>query len=439
MRWNMKVVCKWMSSAAVVLLAMAVPDGAAAEVVTLEEVEEIALRNQARWQAIEATTVQAASEVDAARALKMPTFWLNVMGVLAPGSNIERVPTTDGREVNVRASPTVSERGAFRPNVRYEGTIDMRAPLYDGQTRASLKAAEAYRAAAMASADASRETVLAMVRAAYLDWLATYLDHGFAVTSASEAKAQRERMASRVSDGDIPVADLDTALYQELEAELVASDAAARLDSAMRLLESALGTDLAPDAEPDIALLSIRSNESDSDRKWDKWEIEALELRRDAAREEAEMYRKARVPVLAVVGQTGLAGVNERVFPMYRIGVNFSVPLWDGGRAISLAHAADARALELDADARDARLDRIDERDQALIERRKADEQMSLVDGLVYVSQKRVIQAQTSYDLGAGDLESLADAREALRDSQSRRVQVQVARAHAILRLGDLD
>jgi hypothetical protein len=51
-----------------------------------------------------------------------------------------------------------------------------------------------------------------MVRAAYLDWLATRLDHGFAATSARAARAQRQRTSARVGDGDRPTADLDTAL-----------------------------------------------------------------------------------------------------------------------------------------------------------------------------------------------------------------------------------
>jgi outer membrane protein TolC len=431
----MNVVCNWtnrIAAVVAVLVVMLAHERASAEVVTLQELEEQALENQARWEAVEATTTQADAELRAARARKMPSFWMNVMSVIAPGSAIERVLTTDGREVNVQASPTVRETGAFRPNVRYEGTIDMRAPLYDGQTRASLKAAEAYRAAALASAGASRETVLAMVRAAYLDWLATHLDHGFASSAASEAKAQRARTASRVEDGDRPPAELDTAHYQELQAELAASDAASRLDTARRLLESAVGAELPPGAEPDTTLLSVDSRASGAERKW---EIERLELRRDAARQEARMYRKTRVPVLALIGQTGLAGINERVFPMYRLGLNLSVPLWDGGRAISLAHAADARAIELDALSRDARLERQDEKERAVIERKNAEAQLMIADSLVAVSEKRVDQAETSYDLGAGDLEAVADARAALRDAQARRVQIQVARADAVLRL----
>jgi len=431
----MNMVCNWTNrlvALGATIVGLLAPEGAAAEVVTLQELEEQALRNQARWEAVDAATTEADAEVRAARAQKMPSFWMNVMGVIAPGSDVERVLTTDGREVNVRASPTVRETTAFRPNARYEGTIDMRAPLYDGQTRASLKAAEAYRAAALASADASRETVLAMVRAAYLDWLATHLDHGFAVTALTDAKQQRERSALRVDDGERPPSELDTARYQELQAELAASDANARLDAARRLLESAVGTELPPDATPDATLLSVDTGATRSEKKWD---IQALELRRDAARKEAEMHRKTRVPVLAVIGRTGIAGVNEQVFPMYQLGLNLSVPLWDGGRAISLAHAAEARAVELDALARDARLERTDEWTEARLERENAEAQLVIADALVTVSEKRVGQAEASYDLGAGDLESVANARAALREAQSRRAEIQVARADAVLRL----
>jgi len=439
MRWNMNVVSNWKGRAATMVVAVAAmlsPAGAAAEVVTLQELEELALQNQAHWQAVEATTSQAGAEVDAARAGKMPTFWMNVSAVVAPGSDIERVQTVDGRDVNVRASPTVQESTAFRPNVRYEGTIDMRVPLYDGRTRAAIKAAEAYRAAAQASSGASREMVLVMVRTSYLDWTANHLVHGFAVTSAEEARAQRERIEARVADGDRAESELDAARYEELQAELVAADALARAVGAKRLLESAVGTELSAEAEPDTQLLAIDTVDSDSD---DGSEVEALERQRDAARQEARMHRRGRVPVLAVIGQTGLAGVNDQVFPMYRLGLNLAVPLWDGGKAIAMAHAADAQATELDARARDAQIARNDERQQALLDREHAEKRLALANSLVSVSEKRVEQAQASYDLGASDLEAVADARAALRDAQSRRVQIQVARADAILHLNGED
>lgn len=439
MRWKMKVVSNQtchITAVAIMLVATLEPKSATADVVTLQELEIQALENRERWEEVEATAAQASAEVDAARAAKMPTFWMNVTTLAAPGSNIERVLNTDGVEVNVRASPTVRERRAFSPNARYEGMIDMRAPLYDGQTRASLRAAQASLAAAQASVNASKETVLAMVRAAYLDWLATHLDHEFASESSDEATAQRKRTAARVQDGQRPPAELDTARYQELESQLLTEDAAARLAAARRLLESAVGMQLPPGSEPDRSLLAIDAD-ADAASSLPTWEAEALELQQDAARQQADMFRKARVPALAIVGRTGLAGVNDQVFPMYQLGLSLSVPLWDGGQAVSLAHAADARASALQARARDARLQREGEHEQARIDRRNAERQLALADRLVALSEKRVIQAQDSYDLGAAELEEVVEARAALRDTQSRRVQIQVARADAILRLDE--
>lgn len=437
MRWNMNAVCKWkgqVSTAMVVLGAALAPTAAAAEVVTLQELEELALQNQTRWEAVDARSARTAAEVDAARAGKMPTFWLDVTGVVAPGSDIEQVQTIDGRAVNVRASPTVQERTAFRPNIRYDGTIGMRAPVYDGQTRAAVEAAEAYRAAAQASSGASRHAAVALVRASYLHWLANHLVYGHAATSAEEAKAQRERIAARVADGDRPGSELDAARYEELQAELVAAEALAQTVVAKRHLESAVGIELSPGAEPDGDLLQIESQEAGTDAGL---EIAALERQRDAARQEARMHRKSRVPALAVIGQTGVAGVNDTVFPMYRLGLQLAVPLWDGGRAVAMARAADAQAAELEARARDAEVSLNGERQRALIDRKHAEEQLTLADKLVSVSEKRAGQAQARYDLGAGDLEAVADARAALREAQSRRVQIQVARTDAVLRLDE--
>lgn len=414
------------------LAALIVPEAASAEVVTLAELEAIALQSRARWEAIEASTERADAEVDAARAGLRPSFWMNVGAVAAPGSNIERVESTDGRVVNVRASPTVGERTAFRPNARYEGTLQLRAPLYDGQSRAAIDAAEAYHAAARASSTASRQQVLAMVRGSYLDWLAAYLDHDYATAASEHATAERQRIADRIADGDVPASDLDAGRYQELQAELQAADAWARLTDARLAMESAAGVELSPDARPDLALLDIEASETDAGADWD---AEALEREQDAARQEARMHRKSRAPVLAVVGQTGVAGVNDQVFPMYQLGVNLAVPLWDGGRAVAMANAADARALELGAHARDARLASDDERAQALLDRQQAERQLVLAGELVTVAERRVEQAEESYELGEGSVEAVASARTDLRQAQMQHVQIQVIRADAILRL----
>jgi outer membrane protein TolC len=237
-------------------------------------------------------------------------------------------------------------------------------------------------------------------------------------------------------DGDRPQSELDAGRYQELQAELVAADALAKAVAAKRGLEAAVGSELPPEAEPDTQLLETDSMNADSSGGR---EVEALELESVAARQEAQMHRNSRIPVLALIGQTGLYGINENVFPSYRLGLSLAVPLWDGGRALAMARASDAQAAELDARARDAQIVRDDQREQALLDRQHAEDQLSLANDLVSVSEKRVEQARTSYDLGAGSVETVAEAHAALRDAQSRRVQIQVARADALLRLSEED
>jgi len=433
----MNVVCDWKAQARAVVVAlvtMLVPGVAAAEVVTLQELEELALQNQERWEAVEATATQASAEVDAARAGKKPSFWVNAAAEAAPGSFIEQVQTIDGKVVNVRASPTIRENMAFRPNVRYEGTIQMDAPLFDLRTTAAIKAAEAHRLATRASSQASRQNVLIMVRGAYLDWMATHLVHAFATASAEEARVQRERTAARIAEGDRPGSELDSARYEELQADLVAADALASTIAAKRALEAAVGTELSPEAEPDVRLLEIESTEVDSEPGW---EVEALEHQSNAAHHQAHMHHKSRLPTIAAFAQTGVAGINEQVFPMYRLGLSLAVPLWDGGRALAMGRAAEAQASELDARAQEARVAKEDARKQALLDREHAEEQLAIADSLVAISKKRVEQARTRYELGATDLDTVAELRAALRDAETRRVQIQVARADAVLRLDE--
>ncbi|MFA9472420.1 MAG: hypothetical protein ACERNK_17755, partial [Deltaproteobacteria bacterium] len=65
----MSVLCNWKCQAAaavVALAAMLTPAGVSAEVVTLEELEELALQNQARWEAVEARSAQAGADVNVA-------------------------------------------------------------------------------------------------------------------------------------------------------------------------------------------------------------------------------------------------------------------------------------------------------------------------------------------------------------------------------------
>ncbi len=423
--------------AALVGVACALWSGsAAAEVVTLQELEDLALRNQANWEAVDARADRAEAEVSLAKAGRRPTIVLDAAGYAAPGARIVDVETVEGDLATVSASPRVSDPGAFLARARYDGTIRIRAPLYDfGRTKAAIESAETYRAAANARAAASREDVIAGVRTSYLLWLEAFVVQELAMTSAEDAAKQRARVEARVEDGDRHGADLDDAQYDEAQEQLAAADAQARLVSARRELEYMVGSTLSPTAEPDITLLDLEPSETP--RKLASSEIGAIERERDAAQLEARMHRRTRAPVLAAVGQTGFTGVDRNVFPMYRLGITFAVPLYDAGVALARAHAIDAQATELDALLRDKRLAERDEADRASLDRAHAEAQLDIVEALVAVCEKRVERAQARYELGAGELDDISAARAALRHAESRRVRIRVARADAILRLDD--
>jgi outer membrane protein TolC len=238
-----------------------------------------------------------------------------------------------------------------------------------------------------------------------------------------------------VEDGDRTGADLGDAQYDEAQERLAAADARARQVTAKRQLEYAVGSTLSPTAEPDLSLLALEAG--DTEPSIASSEIDAIERERDAAHLEAKMHRRTRAPVLAVAGQTGFTGVDDNVFPMYRLGLTFEVPLYDAGSALARARAAEARADELDAHLREKKIAQQDEQRQATLDREHAQEQLEIVDTLVAVCEKRVERAQARYEIGAGELDGISAARAALRDAESRRVRIRVARADAILRLAD--
>jgi len=404
--------------------------------VTLQELEVLALHNQAQWEAVDARAAQADADVSLAKARRKPTVTLDVAGYAAPGSQIVNVTTADGGLATVRASPRVSDPGAFLARARYEGIIHLSAPLYDfGRTKAAVESARLYREAARARAGASRDEVVLSVRASYLAWLEAHVVHRLAAKSAEEAKRERLRVQARVEEGDRPGADLDDARYHEVQEQLAAAEAKAPLLAARQQLEYAVGAKLSPTAVPDLGLLDAESPKDRSSPALS--EIDALKRERNAARLEARMHRTTRRPALAVSGQTGLSGIDDNVFPMYRLGMTLAVPLYDGGRALAQARAIDAHAAELDAELQDRKAAAQDAKQRALLDRAQAEEQLQIVDSLVAVSEKRVERAEARYEIGAGDLDAIASARASLRDAESRRVHIRVARTDAMFRLAD--
>lgn len=409
-----------------------VPRVAGAQVVTLEELETLALKNDARWAMTDVQSREADARMALAKAGRKPTFLLDLDAAAQPGTQIVQVPTLEGETATVRSAPPVGQPNAFRVDPVYHAEFTMHAPLYDfGRTRTAIEAAQTQRAVSSAWDSQDSEALLRRLRASYLSWLYAHSVHHWTTESATDALAQRDRVAQRVQDGERPGADLTAAQHEALERQLAATDSQAELDRARRRIEQLVGEPLPPKAEPDTRLLTLQTPD---DAEPASAEADALMRESEVARLEAGTLRKSRRPVLAATARTGVRGVGNDVFPGYRLGVNLAVPLWDGGKIAAEAELAEAQAMELEAEAAQSRSAAQSAQEQARADRLSAETQLPLAEQLVAVAEERVEQAEASYELGLGGLDDIASARTALRAAQSRLVSVQVARADAILR-----
>jgi outer membrane protein len=85
-------------------------------------------------------------------------------------------------------------------------------------------------------------------------------------------------------------------------------------------------------------------------------DLQSLQLQADAARLQAGAIRKERLPVVGVLADYGLSQRNGRNYlPTYDLGVQLSVPIFDGFRREGRVSEQESVARDLDARARDLR------------------------------------------------------------------------------------
>src|SRR6185312_13921326 len=138
-------------------------------------------------------------------------------------------------------------------------------------------------------------------------------------------------------------------------------------------------------------------------------------------------------PVLSANAQAGLQGLNENLFPVYRVGVSLIVPLWDGGTEAASRSQALARGAQLgaQADALERAEVRAGKRSQTL--QRQAERRIGVADKLVTTCRKRVAQLEEASPLAAASYAELADARSALSRAETELVLARALRAQVML------
>jgi outer membrane protein TolC len=414
------------------------PRPAAAEIVPLTALETAALRNRPALAADAARSSAAQAEIDQAQSAYYPRLLLNAQSVAAPGRSLVHVrdvydsPTAEPYLVQ-GARPLARGLSSLSPVLQNQVGVQLDSNLYDfGRTRASLDVGRARYASAEAEEEATRTAIVRSVRGAYLGWLSASELYAIAAQAATDAESRRTRVEALIGEGVRPKAELSPARADEMLAKLELERARGELETAKLDLALAVGSELPASAEPDRSLLQ---SESDVQPAPTDPSARALELEQQAAVASARAQDKLTAPLLSANALAGLRAQGFTPFPVYAVGVAFTMPLWDGGSAKAGAAAARAHAQELGARRRQHEQQREGELALARLDARNAVARMQTAQALLEVCDQRVSEAEQSYELGAGTLEQLAQARALLRRARTELVLARVARAEAVLRV----
>jgi outer membrane protein len=424
----------------------ATPVRAQTRTVTLEALEQQALASRQSLSAQQARMRGAAAEVERRRSAYNPSITLGSDVSFSPGSTLEHVAAVDldpAHQVLVQGIREIGDRNAFSAQARYGATLDISMNLYDfGRTALAVEAARAQQAAASADDRAARRQVLDDVRAAYLAWLGATEAATISDEAVADAQARHKRVADLVAEGVKPAADISPVAADEALARLEASRSRADVENARLMLEAAIGGGLPADAEPDRRALQVDlpssstaggTSESSADAA-----VRALERQRDAAQATASMYDRQRAPVIGADAQVGVRAQNavvggalSGVFPMYRVGVSVSVPLWDGGSASANANLARAQAEELAARSRELSQARQIDRSQAEVATTLAQDRLRIARELLALADTGVRDAEERYAQAGGRIEAIAEANAMRRRANAEIVLAEVAAARA--------
>ena len=412
-----------------------------ADVLPLAELEAQAQRKRPGVAASDARIAEARARVDRARSAYAPVITLVGDASLTPGSQLVQLKAAAIEDntgpVLIAGSKPLGDAGAFRPFGRYGAMLDVRSNIYDfGRTGAAVDAAHAERRAVEAEAEKQAREIARDVRFAYVRWAVSDALHTLARESADAAEARTRSTSASIEEGARPSADRIAAQTDAGFARLDLERARANLETARLDLGLVCALDIPGDARPDAAVLADGTMPAVLDEQRDP-ALASLEEQRAAARATARVHDHAFAPVLSAQLQAGVQGHAEHVFPAYRLGVNLSVPLWDGGADAAARTEAEAHAAALAAQAAEYTQQRKRNATRTRAAREQAARRIQVAAELVELTRTRLAQLEEGYPLGAATLKDLADARAALQRARTELVLAQAMRAEAALGVSD--
>jgi len=251
--------------------------------------------------------------------------------------------------------------------------------------------------------------------------------------AAQAADERAKRMQAAIEEGATRSADRTAADADSGFARLELERARANLESARDDLGFLSLVDLPAVARPADDVLQAGAPAAPAPS--DDASLRALQEQKRAAEATADAHDHAFAPVIAANAQAGVQGNMGNVFPLYRVGLSVSLPLWDGGAESANRGQARARAAELSAQATQYQQAREQRLKRSALLREQAERRIGVAKQLVELCGTRLSQLEEAYPLGAARFTDLADARAALSRAQTELVLAQAMRAEAALAL----
>lgn len=271
-------------------------------------------------------------------------------------------PTLTG-QLNFTQTRSLSSSGTPAPTLhRYGPSLSLAYVLYDFGARAASIDAQRYQLiASLLSNNRILQDTIAEVEAAYFALLAARAQVDAQAGQVEALRASLDAVDVRLRGGLAARADLLRARASMAEAQLARQTAERDQAKAEAALKQAVGIaqtqSLALDWEavpPPALEASNLLADLLAEAQQQRPDLRALQAAAASARAEAEGARAARWPSLSLAANTGRTFFLEdgRVpSTTYSVGVNLSVPLFDGGRLAAQARAAERDAERLQAQA----------------------------------------------------------------------------------------
>jgi outer membrane protein len=384
-----------------------------------------------RFDSLAALTEHALRERPESRAA-----WLGIQAEAArlDGANAANWPTLTG-QFNFTLSRSLSSSGASVPTThRYGPSLGLSYVLYDFGARAASIDAQRYQLiASLLNGNRALQDTLAEVETAYFELLAARALVGAQQQQERALGASLDAVEVRLQGGLAARADQLRARAALAEARLARQTAERDRDRAEAVLKrvaavaqtQALVLDwetAAPTALDAGILLADLLAEAERQRP----DLAALQATVASARAEAARARAARWPSLSLAASSGRTlFLEDEKTPSstYNIGVNLSLPLFDGGRLAAEARAAERDAERLQAEAAAQRSQVALAVTEAYLDVRHAQLQRDGVT-LQFDSASESAQAAAArYDAGVGNLLELLTAQADL--ARARQAQAQ--------------